>query len=67
MLRQMRLFDENLIDREKSEYEYRNQYQCITCQDASHPEDLCSCCSRCIDCVSELGHRRLRTTPDEEV
>lgn len=32
-------------------------YQCLSCGDYSHPEDLCSCCSRCIDCIAEIGHR----------
>jgi hypothetical protein len=40
-------------------------YQCITCGERAFPEDLCSCCSRCIDCVNELGHRKRRVVADE--
>lgn len=40
-------------------------YHCITCGTTAFPEDLCSCCSRCIDCVAELGHRRTRYVGDE--
>ena len=45
--------------------EFDRFYRCSTCGDSSHPEDLCSCCSRCLDCLAEMGHRRKRIVGDE--
>lgn len=46
--------------------DWHEGYQCASCGETAHPEDLCSCCSRCIDCVAEIGHRtRLRVVGDE--
>ena len=45
--------------------DFERHYRCSTCGDAAHPEDLCLCCSRCIDCISEMGHRHKRVVADE--
>lgn len=39
--------------------------RCTLCGDSSSLGDLCSCCHRCIDCIAEIGHRRLRVVADE--
>jgi len=42
-----------------------DEIRCTLCGEATSLGDLCGCCHRCIDCVSECGHRRLRTVADE--
>ena len=57
---------------EGEEFYYAGDYQedepeirCTVCGLGSHLGDLCDCCHRCIDCVAEIGHRRLRIVADE--
>jgi len=40
--------------------------KCLYCSMPNYPEDLCECCRRCIDCISEIGHARTRIVGDEE-
>jgi hypothetical protein len=42
-----------------------DEIRCTLCGDSTNLGDLCDCCHRCIDCISEAGHRRLRTVGDE--
>jgi len=39
--------------------------RCTLCGESTGFYDLCTCCHRCIDCVAECGHRRLRIIGDE--